>query len=102
MGNERPSVKNANCLQGFGITDEDLLNLWIQSTEKNRQELFTDTAGAAAMIGISQRAVRLWIDSGRIRAVPVGKKHRIWLRSLEEYLAKRIKTWQGIADEEMN
>lgn len=41
------------------------------------------------MAGVSQRTVQLWIDSGVVRAVPVGKKYRVLLESLRRYVEKQ-------------
>jgi excisionase family DNA binding protein len=55
-----------------------------------RDEDFAETAQAAELFGVSQRTIQLWISRGYIRAVPIGRKQRVWLESVREYLARRL------------
>ena len=80
----------ASRLSVFDFTDDELLDLYLALPNKQRQEKFVDTAQAAEFAGISQRTIQLWIEIGTIRAVPIGKKYRVHLHSLREYLKTRV------------
>ena len=64
----------------------DLLGYYLSLAPLEREELFPPTAAAAARIGVSQRTIQSWIDAGLIQAVPIGKKFRVYLESLLNYL----------------
>jgi len=72
------------------ISDEQLLELYLSMSSKQRNEKFSNTAQAAELAGISQRTIQFWIEIGVIRAVPIGKKYQVDLSSLKEYLKSRI------------
>ncbi len=80
------------------VSNEDLLTLWLSLSDKERQDKFADTATAARKIGLSQRTVQAWIDTDRIRAVPVGKKYQVYLVSLKRYLFDRVDSWASCAE----
>lgn len=68
---------------------EALLGTWQSSSDRERAKLFVDTRTAAGIAGVSQRTIRLWIATGSISAVPIGKKLRIPITSLEEFIRTR-------------
>ena len=72
------------------MTGEDLLDLYLTLPSKLRQQRFGDTAQAAEITGLTQRTIQLWIEFGAIRAIPVGRKYKIDLESLKEYLKRRV------------
>ena len=74
-----------------GPTDEELLRLYLKLPKQERRELFADTARAAELTDLSQRTIQLWIETGAIRAVPIGKKYQIYLESLRDFLEKQTK-----------
>jgi len=72
------------------LTDEELLDLYLDLPGKERDGMFADTARAAEIVGISQRTIQLWIEIGLIRAIQLGGKYKISLRSLREFLKSKI------------
>lgn len=80
---------NVSVLSNTESTDADLLTLYLSLSPAKRKELFVDTASAADRIGVSQRTIQAWIDSGLVRAVPIGKKFQVELASLLGYLRGR-------------
>ncbi|HJQ71282.1 MAG TPA: hypothetical protein VKA70_20055 [Blastocatellia bacterium] len=72
-------------------TDEELLRMYLNLPKKERSELFADTARAADLTDLSQRTIQLWIESGAIRAIPIGKKYQVYLESLGDYLKQEAK-----------
>lgn len=75
---------------GENISGEELLELYLTLPHKLRQQRFADTAHAAQITGLTQRTIQLWIEFGSIRAIPVGRKYKIDLESLKEYLRRRV------------
>jgi excisionase family DNA binding protein len=71
------------------LTDEELLNLYLDLPRKERNAMFADTASAAELVGLSQRTIQFWIEIGLIRAVFLGGKYKISLPSLKSYLIRR-------------
>ena len=74
-----------------GPTDEELLRLYLKLPKKERSQFFADTARAAELTDLSQRTIQFWIESGAIRAIPIGKKYQIYLESLSDYLERQAK-----------
>lgn len=68
------------------MTDEELLELYLSLPKPEREARFVSTAHTAELAGLSVRTIQLWIESGALRAVPVGKKYRVDVFSLREYL----------------
>jgi excisionase family DNA binding protein len=66
--------------------EEDLLDLYLSLPAKLRIERFADTAHAAQVVGLSVRTIQLWIETGSVRAITVGKKYQVDLESLREHL----------------
>ena len=69
---------------------KDLLDIYLTLPPKQREQRFADTASAAKITGLTQRTIQLWIEFGVIRAIPVGRKYKIDLESLIDYLKSRI------------
>jgi excisionase family DNA binding protein len=74
-----------------GPSDEELLMMYLSMPKKERGELFADTARAAELTDLSQRTIQFWIETGAIRAIPIGKKYQVYLESLGDYLKKEAK-----------
>jgi excisionase family DNA binding protein len=68
----------------------DLLELYLSLSPKQRDLKFADTASAAKITGLTQRTIQLWIEFGVISAIPIGRKYKIELDSLIAYLKSRI------------
>jgi excisionase family DNA binding protein len=67
-----------------------LLDMYLTLPHKQREQRFADTASAAKITGLTQRTIQLWIEFGAIRAIPIGRKYKIDLESLKEYLKSRV------------
>lgn len=74
-----------------GPTDEDLLRLYLKLPKEERSNFFADTARAAELTDLSQRTIQFWIETGAIRAVSIGKKYQVYLKSLDDYLNEQAK-----------
>ena len=72
------------------LTDAELLDLYLSLTSSLREKTFLSTAQAADITGVSMRTIQLWIESGAIRAIVIGRKYRIVLESLKEHLESQI------------
>ena len=71
------------------LSDQELLDLYLALSGKQRDEKFADTARAAEIAGLAQRTIQMWIETGAIRAILIGKKYRVSLDSLIDYLKGR-------------
>jgi excisionase family DNA binding protein len=67
-------------------TNGELLNLYLSLPRESREKMFITTAHAAEITGVSMRTIQLWIECGAVRAIAVGRKYRIVLESLRDYL----------------
>jgi excisionase family DNA binding protein len=63
-----------------------LIHLWLSMSTSERKQQFIDSRTAAENVGVSQRTIRAWIDYGLIDALRIGKKHRIYTKSLMDYV----------------
>ena len=72
------------------LTDVELLSLYLSLSSPRREDLFLDTARAAKMTGVSTRTIQLWIESGAVRAIAVGRKYRVLLESLKAHLERQM------------
>ena len=73
------------------LTDEELLSLYLSLSPAFREEAFISTAHAAEITGVSIRTIQLWIESGAVRAIVIGRKYKIVLESLKSHLKKQMK-----------
>jgi excisionase family DNA binding protein len=84
--------KTRRCLLSRGLLasagQDDLLALYLSLKKGVREQKFVSTAEAAETAGLSQRTLQSWMDSGKIQGVRVGRKYRIYLNSLTEYLRR--------------
>ena len=67
------------------VTDEHLLDFYLTMPKKLRDDYFINTASAAEIAGVTQRTIQLWIKSGVIRAIRIGRRYKVTLASLKEY-----------------
>jgi excisionase family DNA binding protein len=72
--------------QSPAFTVSELLDLYLATPTKQREEQFLSTARAAEVADLSQRTIQFWIDSGALSAIRIGKNYRVSLDSLREYL----------------
>jgi len=72
------------------LTDRELLSLYLSLPQGPRDKAFLSTAQAAAVTGVSARTIQLWIESGAVRAISIGRKYRILFESLQVYLEAQM------------
>lgn len=72
------------------LTDTELLNLYLSLPPASRERAFICTAQAAKTTGVSIRTIQLWIESGAVRAILIGRKYRIVLESLKAHLESQM------------
>jgi excisionase family DNA binding protein len=68
--------------------DAELLELYINTPPADRAQLFASTSRTARIVGLSQRTIQFWIETGIIRAVRVGQIYYVDLAFLKHYLAQ--------------
>lgn len=76
-------------------TDTELLNLYLSSPPAHREKMFISTAQAAEITGVSMRTIQLWIESGAVRAIVIGRRYRILVQSLRGYLERQVSKRDG-------
>jgi excisionase family DNA binding protein len=72
--------------QSTALAVGELLNLYLATPHKQREEQFVSTARAAEIAGVSRRTIQSWIDCGDLSAIRIGKTYRVSLDSLREFL----------------
>jgi len=75
------------------LTDAELLSLYLSVRPAEREKAFINTAHAAEITGVSMRTIQLWIESGAVRAILIGRKYRIVLESLTAHLENQMNKW---------
>lgn len=75
------------------LTDAELLGLYLSLPSADRRKTFISTAYAAEITDVSMRTIQLWIESGAVRAIVIGRKYRIVLESLRSHLESRMKDY---------
>jgi excisionase family DNA binding protein len=68
------------------LTDTELLDFYLSLPPPLRAEKFVNTSQAAQITGVSIRTIQLWIESGAVRAVIIGRKYKVVLDSLRAHL----------------
>ena len=68
-------------------TAENLSKLYRNMPEGQRPLRFADTAAVADRYAIPVRTLHNWIGLGLIQAVKIGKKYKVYLPSVNAYLA---------------
>jgi excisionase family DNA binding protein len=81
-------MKNAD------IAENNLMEFWFSLSPRERSQEFLDTSKASELTAVSQRTIRLWIDSGRIRAIRIGKKYHIHVHSLKTFIISHAANFQ--------
>ena len=78
-------------LDSSDATPSELLTLYWQLSEADRQKHFANTHDAAARYGIPQRTLQRWVSYGLIAAIPFGKKkYYVCLLSVEAFLQRCV------------
>jgi excisionase family DNA binding protein len=72
------------------LTGAELLNLYISLPPASREKIFINTAHAAEITGVSMRTIQLWIETGAVHAIVIGRKYRIVLESLRAHLESQM------------
>lgn len=75
------------------LTDAEILSLYLSLPPALREKAFINTAHAAEITGLSMRTIQLWIESGAVRAIVIGRKYRIVLESLRAHLVNQMNKW---------
>jgi excisionase family DNA binding protein len=81
-----PMPDTASPVRRAGLSDAELLSLYLSLPPAPREKIFVSTAQAAKITGVSTRTIQLWIEYGAVRAILVGRKYRILLDSLRAHL----------------
>ena len=71
------------------FVDHELLEQYLALSAENRDQKFPNTAYAAHMVGLSRRTIQFWVEIGAVRAVLIGRKYRVSIDSLRDYLKRR-------------
>lgn len=71
-------------------TQEELLDIYLSLSKEHREQRFASTSHVAEMLGLAQRTIQTWVDTGSIRAVRVGKKYQVDLHSLRARLIRYL------------
>jgi len=74
----------------IGLTDVELLGLYLSLSPTSRAEIFVGSAEAAKITGVSVRTIQLWIECGAVRAIVIGRKYKIVLDSLRAHLERQL------------
>jgi excisionase family DNA binding protein len=72
------------------LTDAELLSLYLSLPPASREKAFINTAQAAEITGLSMRTIQLWIESGAVRAIAIGRKYKVVLDSLRAHLESQM------------
>lgn len=72
------------------FSDTKLLELYLSLPPTAREKVFVDTAQAARVTGVSMRTIQLWIESGAVRAIAIGRKYQVVLDSLKAHLKRQM------------
>ncbi len=75
------------------LTDAELLSLYLSLPPISREKAFINTAQAAEITGLSMRTIQLWIESGAVRAIVIGRKYKVVLESLRAHLENQMSRW---------
>ena len=84
------SSDTASSVEVVRLSDIQLLDLYLSLSPAARDRMFVDTAQAAGATGVSMRTIQLWIESGAVRAIAIGRKYRIVLESLRAHLKSQM------------
>jgi len=69
---------------------EVLLQQYLSLPINQREQEFPSTTRAAKRVGVSPRTIQLWIESGKIKAIPIGRKYKVHFGSLLSYIESHI------------
>ena len=72
------------------LTSAELLSLYLSLPPASREKAFINTAQAAEITGLSMRTIQLWIESGAVRAIVIGRKYKVVLESLRAHLEEQM------------
>jgi excisionase family DNA binding protein len=84
-----PSLKSAN-VSALDSPEDNLLDLYLSLTCKERDARFVCTMRAAEISGLSVRTIQFWIECGYVQALFIGRKYRVDLDSLRQYLRAQM------------
>jgi excisionase family DNA binding protein len=70
---------------------EDLLQQYLSLPTNQREQEFPSTTKAANRVGVSPRTIQLWIECGKINAIPIGRKYKVHFESLLAHIESHIR-----------
>ena len=74
--------------------EDQLLDLYLSLPVRERDQRFVCTKCAAESTGLSVRTIQFWIECGYVQAIFIGRKYRVDLDSLREYLKQQMRKRQ--------
>ncbi len=84
-------MSNTSVLPQEGdLSEKELLKIYLSTPTKQREQIFSDTAHAAEVTGLSRRTIQFWIESGAVKAIAIGRRYEIYLPTLTGYLQSRM------------
>jgi excisionase family DNA binding protein len=72
------------------LTDAELLTLYLSLPPASREKVFINTAQASELTGLSMRTIQLWVECGTVRALVIGRKYKVVLKSLRAHLESQM------------
>jgi excisionase family DNA binding protein len=76
--------------QSTALALSELLDLYLATPQKHREELFVSTARAAEVAGVSRRTIQSWIDCGDLSAIRIRKCYKVSRDSFREFLEEAM------------
>ncbi|MCI0564995.1 MAG: helix-turn-helix domain-containing protein [Nitrososphaera sp.] len=70
---------------------EYLLRQYLSLPTNQREQEFPSTTKAAKRVGVSPRTIQPWIEDGKIKAIPIGRKYKVHFESLLAYIECHIR-----------
>ncbi len=74
--------------QEISPTQEELLERFLALRGKAREAEFPSVADVAEMTGCNRNTVLKWINEGKVKAVKVSGRFRVWQPALNRHLCK--------------
>ncbi|MBX7223008.1 MAG: helix-turn-helix domain-containing protein [Blastocatellia bacterium] len=69
---------------------EKLIDLYLNSSPKDRNKLFAPAARVAERLGVTQRTVQYWVENGSLQCINIGHRRLVYLKSLGAFLTKNL------------
>jgi excisionase family DNA binding protein len=69
---------------------EDLFQQYLSLPVVQREKEFVSTARAAKCVGVSRRTVQYWVQTGKVKAIFIGRKCKVHIKSLLDYVQSGV------------